>query len=245
MTAPTQASLLAAMEATWPPLSTEALGPWTIREGDGGGQRVSAATAQGSVFEADIQGAEKVMRALGQKPLFCVYDGQETLDQHLAAAGYVKHDPVALYAIDTAQLTDVPVPPVSAFDVWPPLAIMVDLWAEGGIGAARMRVMARVDAAKTGILARHRDQPAGVAFVATHGSIAMIHAIDVTKTQRRQGVGTNILRKAAHWAQNQGATSLALAVTRANFAANRLYTSLGMRVVGYYHYRVEQDQGRS
>ena len=56
--------------------------------------------------------------------------------------------------------------------------------------------------------------------------------------QRRQGVGANILRKAARWAQDNGAAVLSLAVTRANTGANALYASLGMRPVDKYHYRV-------
>ena len=32
--------LRAVMEATWPAVRTQAVGPWLIREGQGGGQRV-------------------------------------------------------------------------------------------------------------------------------------------------------------------------------------------------------------
>ena len=130
-------------------------------------------------------------------------------------------------------------PPVSAFALWPPLAIQRDLWAEGGIGPARVDVMDRVKGPKTSILARHADQPAGSAFVAIHENIAMIHAIEVTPAMRRQGVGANILRCAAHWAQDQGADTLALLVTRANTPANALYASQKFEVVGHYHYRIK------
>ena len=68
----------------------------------------------------------------------------------------------------------------------------------------------------------------------------MIHAIEVAPEHRRHGVGRNMLIKAAHWAQDQGATHLSLAVTRANTGANALYSFLGMTVVGNYHYRIKQ-----
>jgi hypothetical protein len=47
-----------------------------------------------------------------------------------------------------------------------------------------------------------------------------------------------MMQHAAVWAGRQGATHLALAVTRANGGANALYSSLGMEVAGRYHYRM-------
>ena len=117
------------------------------------------------------------------------------------------------------------------------MAIAVDLWAQGGIGPGRLAVMQRVAGAKTAILARANDRASGVAFVAMSGKIAMLHALEVTPSMRRQGSAHNILRAAAVWAQDQGADMMSLVVTQANDAACRLYASLGMLVVGQYHYR--------
>ncbi len=239
MTLPGRDRLIGVVEATWPPARTRHLGPWTIREGRGGGQRVAAATAEAPVTAADLPAAEAAMADLGQPRLFMIRPGDGVLDDLLAAAGYRVKDPVLLYAVATGRLTAEPLRPVSAFDIWPPLAIMADLWAAGGIGAARLAVMDRAEDPKTAILARHRDQPAGAAFVALDGDIAMIHAIEVAPALRRSGVGANILRAAAHWAGRRGAAHLTLAVTRDNAPANALYASLGMQVVGHYHYRIK------
>ena len=65
----------------------------------------------------------------------------------------------------------------------------------------------------------------------------MLHALEVTPSQRRQGSAHNILRAAVAWAQANGADTLSLVVTVANDKARRLYASLGMAVVGQYHYR--------
>lgn len=238
MTLPSGPALYRVLEATWPPAGTRRVGPWTIRVGKGGGQRVSATTAEAAFSESDLAAAEAAMARLGQPALFMVRPDDQALDTLLDRRGYRIKDPVALYAIDTAGLTKSPVPPVSAFHVWPPLAIMTDLWAAGGIGAGRLDVMHRAAGPKTAILARHSDQPAGTAFVACHDGCAMIHAIEVAPAQRRRGVGANILRAAAHWAEREGAQFLTLAVTRANAPANALYASLGMQVVGHYHYRI-------
>lgn len=177
------------------------------------------------------------MRSLHQPDIFMIRDGDDSLDAALADRDYEIVDPVALHLIPAKNLTDKPVPPVSAFQLWPPLAIMADIWAGGGIGPARLQVMDRAKSPKTTILARANDQPAGTAFTALHENIAMIHAIEVVPAQRNQGVGCNIMRCAGHWAQDQGADWMALAVTKANRAGNALYASLGMQVVGQYHYR--------
>jgi hypothetical protein len=49
------------------------------------------------------------------------------------------------------------------------------------------------------------------------------------------------MREAAFWAQDQGASHLALAVTQGNTGGNALYSSLGMQVVGQYHYRKHKE----
>jgi len=239
VSAPDGETLYRVVEDTWPPARAERLGPWTIRDGAGGGKRVAAATAEGAVSPVDLTPAESAMRAFDQTPLFMIREGEDALDRLLEAEGYSVIDPVLLYLAPIDELTQDPIPPVSAFTIWPPLAIMLDLWEAGGIGPGRVAVMDRAQGAKTAILARNSDQPAGVAFVALRENIAMIHAIEVTPAHRRQGVACNILRAAAHWAQDQGATHLSLAVTRANQGANALYSSLGMQVVGHYHYRIK------
>jgi ribosomal protein S18 acetylase RimI-like enzyme len=92
---------------------------------------------------------------------------------------------------------------------------------------------------KTAILSRKGDRSAGVAFVARHGDEAMLHGLEVSPALRRQGLGQTLLRAAANWAADQGATRLSLVVTRQNAAARALYARLGMGVVGQYHYRMK------
>ena len=239
MTLPSGADLYPVVEATWSPMRAFRVGPWMIRDGQGGGSRVSAATAVDAVSRADLAVAEAAMADLGQQSLFMIRDGDDALDEMLDGQGYAVKDPVALYAVDVARLTGEPLPPVSAMPAWPPLAIMAEIWRSGGIGPARLAVMERVKCPKTGLLGRIQDQPAASAFVACDGKVAMIHALEVVPALRRLGVARNMMRAAAIWAQNHGATTLALAVTRSNVSANALYSSLGMTVVGYYHYRIK------
>ena len=230
-------AILSLLDATWPAAALSRAGAFTIREGQGGGSRVSAATVEGPFGAGDIEAAEAAQDALGQTNLFMVLGGQQALDDALAARGYRVKDPVVIYAAPTETLADPAPDPMAAFTIWPPLEIMRDLWAEGGTGPARLAVMDRAAGPKTAIMGRVKDRVAGVAFVAVVENRAMLHALHVAPGLRRQGSAVNIMRAAALWAQDRGATQLFLAVTRANEAANALYASLGMQIVENYHYR--------
>jgi GNAT superfamily N-acetyltransferase len=228
-------AIFAALEATWPAARCLTAGGWTIREGLAGGQRVSAATGAGDVTEA-----EAAMRRLGQDPIFMLRAGDTDLDQALAARGYLHHDPVVIYAARCETLANPAPDPMRGFPHWPPLAIVTDLWAQGGIGAGRLAVMARAPGPKVALLGRCGDRPAGVAFVAVDQRIAAIHAVEVAPDHRRQGVGRALLQQAALWATGHGADQLVLAVTRGNVPARALYAGLGMDEVGQYHYRIQK-----
>jgi GNAT superfamily N-acetyltransferase len=230
--------LYAVTEATWPPFERTPAGPWILRNGAGGGKRVSAATAIGDWREEDVTAAETAMRMLGQEPLFMLRECDDALDTALAQRGYDIIDPVNLWLCPIDQLTDIPIPRVTAFAIWEPLAIMRDIWAAGGIGPARLAVMDRVTAPKTGIFGRIDDKPAGAAFCALHDGIAMIHATEIAEPHRRRGLGAWMMRQAAHWAKGNGADWMSVLCTQANTGANGLYASLGMQVVGQYHYRI-------
>jgi GNAT superfamily N-acetyltransferase len=237
----TAAQLYEVVDATWPArrvIETEA---WTLRDGDGGGKRVSAATVKGAVTETDIDQAEEAMRDMGQDRLFMLREGDGALDAMLVDRGYQVIDAVTLYACPTHTLTQVPLPRVTAFCIWEPLAIMLEIWAAGGIGPARIRVMDRAQGPKTAILSRRDEKPAGAAFAALHDGIAMVHAVEVLPHQRRKKAAEWMMRAAAFWAEKQGAHTIAVVTTDANVAANTLYTSMGFAVVGHYHYRIKPE----
>tara|TARA_B110000908_G_scaffold151546_1_gene186358 strand:+ start:3080 stop:3808 length:729 start_codon:yes stop_codon:yes gene_type:complete len=228
-------------DATWPSATMRQLGPWTIRDGQGGGKRVSAATAHSAVNDDDIAQAEVAMLDLGQTPLFMIRDGDAALDKLLETRGYAVVDPVVMYSIPVGELTDIAIPRVTTFCIWEPLAIMEEIWAKGGIGLARLNVMARA-AQKTGILSRWNEQPAGTAFAAISDGVCMVHAVEILEHQRRQGVGVWMMRQAAYWAQKHEAKELAVLCTTANIGANGLYKSLGFSVKAHYHYRQMQKE---
>ncbi|HBZ42860.1 MAG TPA: GNAT family N-acetyltransferase [Maritimibacter sp.] len=240
---PDSKSLTDALLATWPAAKIERHGAWTIREGHGGGSRVSSATEDWPVTEADLATAERAMRALGQRPQFMVRDGEKSLDDMLAHHGYEVLDPTLLYAINTASLRgDGTIPMGGGYAMWPPLFKIREIWEHDGIGPARQAIMDRAPHPKAGIIARRGDYPGGAAFVSIHDRIAMVHALHVLPEQRRKGVARQLLKQAAIWAYSHGAPIVGLAVTQGNTAANPLYASLGMTRVGQYHYRIKPEE---
>ncbi|MDH3264264.1 MAG: GNAT family N-acetyltransferase, partial [Paracoccaceae bacterium] len=140
----TPAELYAALEATWPPARSFRRGPWTLRDGQGGGKRVSAATAEGWVNAADIALMEAEEAAVGQPPLAMIREGDEALDALLATQGYEVVDPVVAYAAPVSRLAGTPAT-ARAFPHWPPLAMTEEIWAEAGIGPGRLSVMDRAE----------------------------------------------------------------------------------------------------
>ncbi|KQI67957.1 acetyltransferase [Loktanella sp. 3ANDIMAR09] len=229
----------AVIDATWPAARTQQVGPWLIRQGDGGGNRVSAATATGPVTRQDLALAETAMRDLGQEVVFSIRPGDDSADAALADAGYTIRDETIVYACPAAALATPKPPPVCAFTVWPPLAVQRDIWDQGGVGPARLAVMDRVTGPKTTILGRIDDRPAATLFVAIHDGVAMLHALEVSKSHRRKGLAATLTRAAAIWGQAHGAPTFALLTTVANAGANALYQGLGMTEVGRYHYRAQ------
>jgi GNAT superfamily N-acetyltransferase len=234
---PDETRLLRALDATWPAAAMHPCGGFILRDGQGGGKRVSAASAQDSADTQDIDAAEAGMRRMGQSPIFMIRSRDAALDATLQTRGYAIVDPVVLLSAPVSLLA-APVPPVTVFAIGDPLAIMAEIWAEGGVGPARLAVMHRATGPKTGLLGRTGNRPAGAGFVACDGNIAMTHALHIRPAARRRGLARHMMAFAATWAAGAGASHLSLAVTRANAAALALYASLGMTAVGQYHYRV-------
>ncbi len=236
---PNSSHIYEVIEGTWPPAAKQTIGPWMIREGRGGGSRVSAANARQAVTAEDLPLAERAMRDLGQPKLFMIREGDGNLDALLAEHGYDIFDPVHLYVAPVAEMATKRPPPVTCFTIWEPLEIMRDIWNAGGIGAGRQAVMHRALGPKTALFGRSNNRPAAAGFIAIHQGTAMVHALEVLPRHRREGMGRYMMQQAAFWALDQGATHISCVCRQENIGANRLYASLGMTLVGEYHYRKE------
>lgn len=234
--------IFAVVDGTWPAAAYDTCGPFTLRTAQGGGNRVGAATLNASFRPDDLSDAEAAMRALGQRPLFMIRSGDSALDKALQTRGYAIRDAVTIYTCPIKRLCDRTLPRVTVFTIWQPLAIMREIWASGGIGPERLAIMDRAKGPKTGLLGRYNEKPGGVAYVAINQGIAMVHALEILPHQRGQGLGGWMMRGAAFWAAEQGAHTFSVICTTENTGANALYTSLGMDVVGHYHYRFNPSE---
>lgn len=237
---PPAEALFRVLESSWPAAAKYDRHGWIIREGRGGGKRVSAATAAspGGRRLPDIRTAEEEMNRLGQRPLFMIRQGDAGLDRALHDRGYGIVDPVTFYSGNPGELAvGEPNGPDAVFGDLP-LAVQKRIWADGGVGSSRLAVMMRVRGPRAWILGRKDDRPAGTVFVAIHDGIAMVHALYVRPRFRGKGMGRQLMSAAAGWSCRRSARFLILAVTRDNAAAAKLYRSLGMIRVGDYHYRM-------
>ncbi len=235
-----QAASFEVLAATWPPATYHREGPWLFRQSPGGGKRVMAASGEGPVTRENIEQAEQRMRDMGQPVLFQL-GPSDPLDPILAEMGYLRVDETMLYVCPIGVLAQHPVPPVTAFPIWPPLQLARDIWDQGGIGEDRVAVMERAQCPRTAILGRVNDRAGGVCYAAIHKGCAMLHALEVLPEQRRSGLGRSLVVASAHWAASQNASHFALLVTRQNKPARALYEALGMQPMDGYHYRVKPD----
>ena len=239
---PTAETLYEVIEKTWPAAGIETVGPWTIRNGNGGGKRVSAATAEHKIEPSDVRPAEVAMKKLGQPALFQIRDNDQELDHILNDEGYQIIDPVVLYAAPIEPMAENLPDRLSGIASFPPLAISCEIWESGGIGSGRIAVMERADCIKTTLLGRVNDHTAGVLYLGIDQGCAMVHAVEVAEGFRRQGVAAKLMAHAARWAADRGAKFMTLVTTTDNTGSNRLYQNLNMARVGNYHYRIKQDQ---
>lgn len=236
MNLPTQTELFEAVDATWAPRSFLKQDGWLIREGAGGGKRVSATTLLSDIDTTEINSAVTKMKSLGQTPLFMIRKTDTELDAVLNAEGYKIIDPVVILVGQTQKLARTPPEETySIVELNAPNDNAKAIWAAGGIDQGRLNIMARVKGAKSILFA---DQM-GVAFAAAHNDVAMIHAVEVATEYRRKGVANALMYKAFRWAKDQNCKWTAVLTVKENIPARTLYQNLGMTETAAYHYRIK------
>lgn len=233
---PTETELFDAIDATWAPFAFHTHQGWLIREGRGGGKRVSAATALSKTSDTNISSAVTMMQIFGQDPLFMIRGSDIQLDHELETAGYSVIDPVVVLAGPTHSLRfETPTNPCAIHQLTAPNEAAKTVWSEGGIGPARLDIMARVQGPKSILIA----DDMGVSFAAAHNGIALIHAVEVAVKHRRKGVANALMFHAIQWAKDQNCDWLSVLTVRENIPAIKLYENLGMKEAAAYHYRLK------
>lgn len=243
--APDAEALFDALDATWPPAETRALGGWALRRGEGGGQRVSSVRALGDPgmgLDDAVAAAEAAMRAWGQQPLFQIEPKDAALDAMLAARGYGVRSPCPFMASPCDALAALGWGRRMVVRVRAPLAALDEMWSAGGIGPARRAVMARAAGPKETLVLREDDRVAAAAFVGAHRGVGVMHALHVAPAFRKRGLGRAMVAACAAFAAENGAATLAFPVEADNAGALALYRGLGMIEVSRYHYRAAPEE---
>lgn len=210
-----------AVDATWPAAQFHHHDGWIIREGLGGGKRVSAASGSG-----DIELAERAQKSLGQDLLFMIRPQDGDLDAQLAARGYEIIDPVVILAKTLPSTGN------SNSTTQGATQASVDIWEKGGIGPERRAVMDRAKGPKTIV-----QMTGGCAFVSCHKDVAMIHALEVDQDHRRKGIGRTLEQAASEWSP---VPTIAALTVETNTASRGLFTAAGYKEVSKYHYRIKR-----
>lgn len=247
-------ALAAMQEATWPPaeihdLHDAAGAPvWRLRWTDGAGRRAASArpltsdTAALSTALADVAG---FYQGRGGDTVLQLPDGavHDALATALAAQGYRSEAPTCCLSVDAAPLAArayaVSTRPY-VIEIDAPVAALSALWRDGGIGAARQRMMDRAAQSAQGgrrFAIRLESRLAGAAFIGLGPSGGMLHALSVAPRFRRRGVGRDLIIAGARYvaASNKPAT-LMIDVEQDNAAALSLYEGLGAAAFGRYRY---------
>ena len=238
MTLINSSSIFDTIDLTWPAEEFLELPEWKLRRSIKGGKRVSAASIIKKSGIPDIKFVENTLAEWCQDKLFMIKSGENSFDEALKSLGYFVVDPTNIWSISAEALSAQQIPLVTAFSIFPPLAIQKELWMANGIDASKIAIMDRVQTPKTTIFGRINAKPAASAFVAVVNKIAMVHALIVDQKYQRQGMGKFVMQKVGAWAHQQGAESVVALCTKQNQSANNFYKILGMQVIGEYHYRL-------
>jgi ribosomal protein S18 acetylase RimI-like enzyme len=231
--------LLEAMLASMPPAESLRVGAWRLRRGGGTGRLAAFACLEGTpaAGAADLDAAIACFADRGERPAFLLDEAEALLDTRLAATGFGREGETLLLEARAAAIA-APAPGMAVIDCAAPIGVMREIWVTGGLADADLAGMARVGGPKLYLLGRIADRPAGAAFVSLHDDVGVLRAVHVLPAFRRRGLGTHLVRAAAHWARAQGGGRLLLAVEAEYAAARALSERLGMTVAARCHLRV-------
>ncbi len=224
----TQSQYFEAIDATWPAAAYQHIEGWLLRNGQGGGKRVSAASQ--IERDADIGVAVRHFEHRGETPLFMLTAGEDELDAELASLGFKVIDPVVVLS----RKLEEPTGDITSQQHQEVTKTAQTIWIAGGISFPRFNVMMR--AAEPRVILTLADQ--AVAFASISNGLCMVHAVEVLETARGKKLGTRVMQDAMIWAARHDADEIAVLTVKENAPALGLYRSMGFGEVASYHYRI-------
>lgn len=242
--------------SAWPGLASAHSRGWLIRLSRGFTRRANSAMALrhgADLGPAELADVEALYARHGRPAIVRVtHKAAGGLDDRLAARGYTLLTPSEVRIAPIGDLRP-DAAPNAAPDAAPDAAIVVsatlpDTWV-ADFGAANGRP--DFDAAAMAGIIANIVAPAGFARLAEAGEtiavgmavvldgLVELQSIAVRPHRRGRGLGRRILAALMAWGADNGAREAVLSVEAANAPAIRLYDSLGFKLAGRYHYRLQ------
>jgi GNAT superfamily N-acetyltransferase len=239
----------------WPAATVQLVDGWLLRHTPGVGRRRSNSVLP----PPDTARASDVQRAqiLDLAERFYARRSQATtvqvspaelhgqLDRELAVRGYSRQAPTVVLTapihLMPVTASTVPILDVSVADTatqW--IAAWTEIEARPDAAATNRLVLSRIGP-RTGYLTATRDSDVvGVGMLVVERGWAGVFCMATRPEERRRGVATALLQRAASWAADRRAHQLYLQVEEDNLPALRLFGRLGFRPSHHYHYRVQR-----
>jgi GNAT superfamily N-acetyltransferase len=226
----------------WPAGETRDVDGWLWRFSGGGSQRansVSALEYRGDDVERSIDTIENLYREHNAPVRFQVgfpLSQPDDLDERLAARGYVIHDPVTTL-----------IKPVASVEM-PTNVVLRPAPSEGWMSVYLSNVTPDRRPFASAIIARV-PQPCVFAEVLLDGAAiatalgvfcretVIAECVGTSAAARRQGAAAAVMRGLEAWGRERRAHTIGLQAVTTNAPAQALYTSLGYKAAGTYHYR--------
>lgn len=233
---------------TWPAPTTEPLGDWLLRYGEGFTSRANTALVTGDPGTDLPAALDRVVawyRSRNRRPAVQLpLPAADDVDAHLDAAGWPAAPSVHVLTASLAE-TSTPAPKAGTDELG--LEITRDP-AEDWLavaGARKGSLPAAARAILTGpelrAFAEIRQTTSGRLVAIGRGAISDgwlgVTLVEVVPELRRRGLARWILRALVDWAVEHGATDAFLQVEAHNEAARALYRDAGFRLHHTYRYR--------
>ncbi len=239
----------------WQPLESEQLGGWVLRAANGFTGRANSTLAladPGCDWPTALEQVAQWYRARRLVPTVQVaLPWAQTLDDRLAAAGWVAESPVLVQVVDIAAALIGHEPsgtlPTVTFSDHPSRDwTSVYRYAGAPLPTGAQEVLTRAEHPVFALVTVPDDPPTPVAIArgALTPSWLGITAVDVAEAFRRRGLGRHVVLGLLGHAQRHGARFAYLQVAEDNVAARALYAQLGFVDHHRYHYRRLYDPPR-
>jgi len=234
----------------WQPPDTERLGEWLLRAAAGFTGRANSALAAGDPgrpLPEAVAAVEAWYRRRALPPMIAVPGvllpgaPPHPVEKHLAERKWLlRPDPALVMVADVKDVTGAPLAPGTDFRLDPePDAAWLGLYRYRGEQLPPMARTLLMSAPWQAFGSIHSGgRPVAVGRISIAAGWAMITAVEVSPSARRQGLGAAITHALTAAAARQGVRRIMLQVVEDNAPARALYTRCGFTYTHRYHYRI-------